>query len=72
MTSLRHRPKVSGFFLEGGQSRITWNNLVFDLKLDFKDASCLVFGLKILTKDQDNKSASSFKSQVCVIAQKTI
>jgi hypothetical protein len=26
--------------------------LVFDLLLDFKDASCLVFGLKILAKDK--------------------
>jgi hypothetical protein len=26
-----------------GQPRIKWNNLVFDLLFDFKDASCLNF-----------------------------
>jgi hypothetical protein len=43
-------PKSQWLFFWRGQSRKIWNNLVFDL--DFNDASCLVFGLKILTKNQ--------------------
>jgi hypothetical protein len=52
MTSLRHCPKVSGFFSWEVNLRKIWNNLVIDLFLDFKDASCLVFGLILLAKDE--------------------